>query len=442
MVLNKDVFIIIVLITLVLVAYLTIHDWITTPRYTKNSIQKILRSASKSVLLRNWQAASEILFPLIEMGKGGKEAILLYTQVLRGTNQLDEALLLVKDASKEYPEELQFRMEEGFLLLEMGHPQEALEAFMVCAPIMRNESEILALAKALNQTGRSTQAFEFIEPWLKTTQNGEVLALAGDTLFERKQFKEAIDFYRRSIERGYQTHLVTTQLAHTYQRLGNLVQAEQIFRKLLEKDPTDLTATLGLGACSQERGHFQKALLIYQSSGAWEKKDCRLLKEAGICALKTKKYSFAERYFLEVIQKEQPNHSIYAYYALSLESQKKWQEAEQAYLRLIKLFPSYPQGYRALAWMFGVGLSCTLSPQEGISFAHVGLKLKSDPISWEILSACEARVGNFKRAYQIQASLAAQETSKEMKIRRQQALRSLRKQHPLDDHHVTRSLVA
>lgn len=435
-------FLTIALITIVFVIYLSIRDWIRSSRITSSFIQKNIKAASQHISLGNWEEALERLTPLIESGKGGKEVLLLHIQVLRGTHCLKEALAEVLEAARRYPEELLFRMEEGLILSELDRPKEALEAFRVCTPIMRTESDFLALSSVLNRAGYSAQAFELLEPWIKSTQNGELFSLVGDIFFERKQFQQAVHYYLRALKQGYQTHHVTTQLAHAFRRLGNLAESEKIFRKLLEKNRADILATLGLGACMQERGHFQKALLIYQSSGAWEKKDPRLLKEAGLCALRSKKFSYAAFYFRDIIRQTEPDATLLAYYALALEYQNEWQEAEQVYLKLIQLFPSCPHGYRALAWMFGVGLSQTLSQDQGLNFAHIALKLKNDSVSWEILSACEARMGHFERAYQIQMTLSAQDSGAETRSRRQQALRNLRKQLPLDGQHVIRSLVA
>ncbi len=435
-------FIIIALITLAFVIYLTIRDRARTPRFSARSIRKTLKIVSRHILLEDWQEAHALLKPIISSRHSGKEAALLHIQVLRGTKNYEKAFTTVTESARRYPEELLFRMEEGLILLEMGRPKEALEAFKVCAPIMRGEGAALSTATALKQTGYQSEALDLLEPWIGQTQNGALLALVGDIYFEEKQLQQAIQFYLGAFELGHQTHLVTVQLGHAFRRLGNLSEAEKIFRRLLEKDASDVIATLGLGACIQERGHDLKALLTYQASGAWQKGDPRLLKEAGRCALRTKKYAHAELYFSKVLQQEKSDPLHYAYYALALENQHKWQEAEQVYLQLTLLFPAHPLGYRALAWMFGVGLSQTLSPQQGVSFAHVALNLSNDPISWEILSACEARTGNFERAYQIQLTLAAHDEPKEKRILRQQALRSLRNQHPLDGHHVTRSLVA
>lgn len=435
-------FVTITLITLALVAYLTLRDWIFTPKLSQATVQKRLKSASQHVLLGNWVEARDEIDPLLESGQGGKECALIHVQVLRGTRAFEHALKKVSDAARQYPEELLFRMEEGLILLGMDRANEALAAFKVCAPIMRTESDALALGAALNRAGYHDQALDMLGPWLKTTENGELLALVGEIYYEKNQFHEAVAHAYHAFKAGHQTHKLFVQWAHAYRRLGNLAEAEKIFRRLLDKDATDITATLGLGACMQERGHHHKALLVYQSSGAWEHKDIRLLKEAGLCALHVKKYTYAEHYLRDVMQRCEPEAPTYASYALALEGQQKWQEAEQIYLRIIQLFPADPSGYRALAWMFGVGLTGTLSNEQGLNYAHVALNVKNDPVSWEILSACEARVGNFERAYQIQMTLSAQDNDPEARTRRQRALRILRKNHPLEGQHVTRSLVA
>lgn len=437
-----DVYTFIFVTIVSLVIFFTIRDWLNTARFSPYRLHRMIKTASQYALLENWQEADELLSTILEARHESKEIALLQTQVLRGTNRLNEAFEIVKKASRLYPEELQFRMEEGLILLQMDRPQEALSSFQVCAPIIRAESDVIALASALNRVGNPSQAFELLEPWMKFTHNGPLLALVGEIYFEKKEFHHAITYYEKAIGLGHDRHQVVTQLGTAYRRFGNLAEAERIFRALIEKDPFDIIATLGLGACIQERGHYTKALLIYQTSKVWERKNPHLLKEAGLCALRTGKNGYAESYFSEVMQQTLPEASLFAYYALALENQNKWQKAEQVYLNFIKLFPSHTQGYRALAWLFGVGLSCTISQEEGLSYAHIALKLKNDSTSWEILSACEARVGNFERAHAIQTTLASQDASKEERSRRQQVLRNLRKHHPLDNQHVARSLVA
>ncbi len=333
----------IVVLTIGLVLFLTFRDWLLQPRLSSKSIQKILNATSQHISLGEWESAKKKLSPLIENGKGAEQALFLHLQILRGTHYLQQALKIATEAARRYPEELLFRLEEGKILLKLGRGKEALAAFNVCSPIMRGESDGFALASALFQSGYPSQCLELIKPWLQTTQNGELLTLAADAFAEKKQFREAIDHYYKAMDRGFKTYQMLLQLGHAFRRLGNLAQSEKIFHKLLEKDSNDIPATLGLGACLQERGHYNKALLIYQSGKAWETRDSLILKQAAICALHAKKYHFAEHYLLEVIGQEEPHPQTLVYYGYSLESQRKWQEVEQVYLRIIQLFPSHLQ---------------------------------------------------------------------------------------------------
>lgn len=435
-------FVITLLLTLTAVLFLSVRDWISTREHSARSVRNKLKAVSQQISLQEWDKAQKELLPLIEKKQGGKEAALFEIQILRGTDHLQEALQKVSFSVREYPEELFFRLEEANILLDLDRASEALDAFRVCSPILREESDFLALGTALLRAGFSKQCLDLLKPWLQKSKNGQLSLLYAEALYSIKQFQEAIQYYNSALALGEKSHQVFLQLGHAYRRLGNLAKSEEIFRKLIEKDNGDIAATLGLGLCLQERGHFHKALLIYQSGLAWEKKDQDILYQSGLCALRTKKFSFAEFCFKELIQSQVNNPKFLAYYGLSLENQKKWQEAEQTYIRLIHLFPSYIPGYRALGWLFGVGLSKTLSPEEGLNFAHRAVKFKSDPISWEILSAAYARVGAFEKAYPIQLELAKKDKDPATRARRQQVLRNLRKRAPLEESHVLKALVA
>ncbi|NGX61901.1 MAG: Beta-barrel assembly-enhancing protease [Chlamydiae bacterium] len=429
----------IALLILVFIAYLALRDRVKRRRLSAKGIQKILNALSQHLLLEEWEQAEKHLDLLLQQDVKGKKISLFTVQVLRNRGALQEALAKAREGAELYPEELLFRLEEGKVLLTLGRPKEALQALHLCSPIIRSESNYYLLASAFFHAGHYSRAHQILTPLLPHTQSGEVFFLFGEILFAQKEFAQAIQAYFQAMEYGYHSHKLFSQLGHAYRRLGNLSQAEKVFREILEKSPGDLIATLGLGACLEERGHHQKALLIYQSSEAWEEHNPTLFKAAGLCALKTKKYSLARQYFGEIMQSTSPDAELLSYYGFALEGEKRWQEAEQTYLQIIHYFPSNPTGFRALAWMFGVGLTKTLSPEEGISFAHIALKLQNETICWEILSACEARGGNFEKAYQIQERLSALDKGRESRSRRQQALRHLRKNLPLENHHILRT---
>lgn len=435
-------FIAIALSILAFIGFLSFRDWIHYQRLTPKDVERILTRVSKLILLEEWQQAKKEIAPLIAHQLGSKETELLYIQVLRGTKAYEKAIAIAKEGYRNFPEELLFRVEEGKTLLEMGLPEKALEALQASETILRKTSDLLDLAVAYLRAGFAEKAWEIVEPRVAANPSGILLATAGECLLELKQPQPALEMFEKAIEKGWDSHHLQNQLGHTQRLLGNFKTAELIYRKILEKDSSDIAATLGLGACMQDRGFYQKALLIYQSGAAWEKRDLRILMQAALMALYSHRYTHAEQYFGEVIDRKGPTEELLSYYGYVLEQQQKWQEAEEVYTEQAKLFPKALHASRALAWLFGCGLTTSLSQEDGLGFANRTLELAPDALSYEILSACEARVGNFEAAYQIQEYLATKDQTQSEKIRRQTLLKTLRKNLPLDNQHILRRLVA
>ncbi len=452
------------ILTIASIIYIAFRHWVKSARLSALTIQQTLNKISEHISLEEWDVAASKLIPLLENRKGGRKAALFEIQILRQKKAYNEAYQKVQKAAREFPHDLIFSIEAGKLLLKLGQPQKALEILQKCSAIIRSESDVYAYASALLQSGYPGQAIEMLEPWLAQAMPsipdsteplwsdqsshlpgssgiGKLFSLAAWAHFELKDFAETINYYTKAIDLGFTSHKLLIQLGHAYRRFGNLQKAEELFKSLLEKDSMDIAALLGLGNCLQERGLYQRALLLYQSGKLWEQKDKRLLLQAGICALNIKKYPYAETYFYELLEIES-SPKVLAYLGYALEKQDKWPEAESSYRRVIETNPSDPNGYRALAWMFGVGLSTTLSQDEAINFAHIALNIAPEPLTWEILSACEARIGNFKRAYEIQEALSEGDEDRESRQRRQSALRKLRSEAPLNSSHVVHTLVA
>lgn len=427
-------FIAIVLITIGFIGFLSYRDWVQNSHLSAKDCERILTSISKLIILEEWQEAKKQLLSLINRKKGGKKALLLYTQVLRGTKEFEKALMIASS----YPEDSSFNIEKGKLLLEINEPKRALEAFQAARDMMRTESDLLDLALAYLRAGFPEKCWEIVESHLTSAL---ALAIGAECLLEQKQYQRSLELYERAIKSGWNSHHLQTQLGTLHRNLGNFALSEAIYRKILEKDSGDVIATLGLGACMQEKGLYQKALLIYQSGQAWQKKDPRILKQAALMALYTQRFEFAENYLSELFALEKPSSELYSYYGYALEQQEKWEEAEKIYQKQRDDYPTDHRPYRAAAWLFGVGLS-TISSEEGLNFANHALELKPDSLSYEILSACEARAGNFEAAYTIQEYLATLDKSPDERKRRQMLLKTLRKNLPLDNQHILRQLVA
>jgi len=416
--------------------------WLSSIYLCPKATQKKLQKIQHLISIKEFTEAQKLLGPLLKKRRGNKLTKLCYIQVLHGTNQLENALQEASRSARKFPEELLFRLEEAKILVAMAKPKEALSAFRVCRPILTKEGDILLFARCYFLVKKHSKCLRILDPFLEQSENGDLILLAADCLSETNHYLQAACYYKRALTLLGQHQHIFIRLANTLRRLGNLSEAEEIFRTILEKDRQDLAAILGFGACLIERGHYQKALLFYQSSDGWNLFDARILNQAAACALKLKRYAEAQKLLEMALNSGEKTAQSLAYYGYSLECQKKWAQAEQIYLQIIHTFPDHPHGYRGLAWMFGVGVTTSLSYEEGLSMAHIALKLIADTTSWEILSACEARQGNFVRAYEIRAKLAQLDQEATGRARHHRAMRTLQKKLPLSNHLVTHTLVA
>lgn len=431
-----------ILVVIILLGLVALREWLSKRKPSQQLVDEIQKKVSREISLSNWEAASRELGDLQEKQLGGVETALLYAQILRGSKQLEEALNFIEESLSTYAHNFSLVKEKGKVLLNLGRAQEALEAFRQSEPILRSEDDVLDFATALLQVGDADGALYALEEQVQDTSNGRVLALVGDCYFYLGDYKRAVSLYQYTQKTGWDNYQVLSRMGHSLRNIGKLEDAETHFRKILDKDPSDVSSTLGLGACLEAKEEYEEALRVYQTGKAWDAGDQNLLRQAGICAAYTQQYIFAELYLRESIKRGAQSPQALAFLGFSLERQSRWEEAEKIYLLLVDEYADHVAGYRALAWLYGVGHSTRLDAQQGLSMARRALELQPDNSSWELLSACEARAGNFSKAHTIQERLSSQENDESTRLRRCRAMRTLRKRMPLSEHQVLRALVA
>lgn len=440
--LNFSVIYLALLLVLFPLGLLSLRERVRARRSPRETIDHLHQRISHHLALSNWTAAGRLIKRL-----NTKEALRhpfthqLSIRLLRSTGQWEAALAAVQEGRRHLQGQLLFCLEEGRTLMEMGEPGRALEVLRRCRSILRDESDRLLFAQALFQTGDLNATWEALEPMLEKG-SGRVHALAGDCLFAQKRYQQALYHFESALEHEMDNLQLLARVGHCLIRVGRLYEAEGKLRQILEVDSGHLFATLSLGCCLEEQERYEDALAIYQGGTAWELSDYRILRQAGICAFHIGHYSFAEICLKRAFELGAQQRKTLAFLAYSLECQEKWGEAEGLFRQLIAEYPETVIGYRGLAWLYGVGLSVTVTAAEGLENARKSVDLLPDSASWEVLSACEARAGNFTQAHYIQECLSSQSSDRDTRRKRLRAMRSLRQGVPLNEELVERALVA
>ena len=408
----------------------------------KRKVELAQNSAAQHIALGHWEAASQELRLLVRRKLGGVRSQVLYAQVLRGIQRPMEALEVVEEALQSHPNHLDLIHQKGKVLLDLGASQEALSYLFQCVPIIHGEEDHLDLASAFFQEGYIKEAWDQISPFIVQSRNGRLYALAGDCHFRWKQYCRALFYYLKGQYCGWKTHTMVMRIGFCLLHCNKLNEAERYFHRILVHDSSDVLSTLGLGAVLEAKRQYQQALAVYQGGNAWDHCHGIILRQAGLCAIRMKQHQFAEMYLKAAIRHGERSPKSFAFLAYCLECQHKWVDAEKVYFQLIEEHPDHVAGYRGIARLFGVGLSNHIDERTGLAMAHQAVKISPDAISWELLSACEARIGNFIKAHDIQEQLSSYPSDEHSRQRRHRAMRTLRQKTPLDEHLVCQALVA
>ncbi|MBB64297.1 MAG: hypothetical protein CMO81_04465 [Waddliaceae bacterium] len=414
----------------------------SSTRPSRREVARILDSSKNLIHSGSLERAERELEVLIRYRLAAPKSYYLYAQVLFKSKQLEKALKFLTWAMKQFPQQYNLIHMKGRVLLALGRASEAIILMRETEGHFQSEDEFLELALAEYDAGNLDRSWALIRDLVDSSCNGRLLALAADCKFAFENYEEAIILYRKSIEQNWTSHHVLSRCGRALYQLKRYTEAEACFKDLITQDASDLSAALSLGACFERQGSFDRALMVYRQKSIWSQSDPRVFTQAGICSVETKQYDYAEQYLSQALEEGHRSPKALGYLAFCLERQKKWSAAEYTYKELLEHFPDHVAGYRGLAYLFGVGLSQELSNEQGLSMAHYALQKRADATAWELLSACEARVGNFSTAHEIQERLWSSSSDQSTRMRFKQAMRALRKKVPLDEQLVARPLVA
>ncbi|EGK69625.1 hypothetical protein CAB1_0918 [Chlamydia abortus LLG] len=406
-------------------------------RFRRYAIQ-VIREVHLSMELKEWSAAEQKLLPILKKRCYRRQCLFDYMRILRNLRRFDEVEKLLDEARRLHLRGPQFLLEIAYKAYRHGAYKESCHAFSLVSKEIFEEQDAAKYASALVHVGNLDAACSVIEPWISPLSHQETYITVGDIYFISKRYQDAIEFYNRAYTLGPCPLKVIYNLAHSSRICGNYLEAGKLFRKLLSEPTYREESLFNIGLCEQKQGRSKKALLIYQSSDLWSRGDALLMKHAALAAMDQGDHHLAEYCWGLAFQccTYAEDWQCSLGYGFSLCCLKKYSDAEKMYLKVIQKFPDCPTACKALAWLSGVGYASIVTAEAGLEYAKKALQLNHSSQTLELLSACEARSGNFDAAYEIQAFLSAQDVSLQQKKRRSQIMRNLRRKLPLNHQHV------
>lgn len=116
--------------------------------------------------------------------------------------------------------------------------------------------------KSLISQGKTRQAYWIVKKHhLEQSPNG--LIVLGDMAMLDKNYNCAVKYYRAALELESGNLSLQNKLAESYRMLGYINCPTNIFNEVLQKDPCNLDAKLGLGSLEIDKKNYRKAREIF-----------------------------------------------------------------------------------------------------------------------------------------------------------------------------------
>jgi tetratricopeptide (TPR) repeat protein/GT2 family glycosyltransferase len=345
------------------------------------------------------------------------EHYLLGRQLL-SQQRLDETLECYRQAIAQKPDWLEVYEHLANLLEKLGQWQEAVSYRRQIIVLQREQGQ----TSLVSQLPRAIVASKpipkpnvdiiqlYLEQLQQNPDSAEINAILGSLFEQRQKWKEAIVFYRRSLQLDSQQYQIYYKIAQIllkvgrediaadcwyralllmgkqaepteYLRLGNLQQklnhidsASLCYRRALRLQPTLTEAYDRLAEICLQQGKIEVTIEIYKTALKYNPQDDRTHYNLGKVFASRNNWQDAITCYQKALAIDPNLWQVHHELGDTFNQQKSWTEAATAYRRAIELKPDFFWSYNNL----GYTLIHLQAPTEAIEVLQQALQLKQD----------------------------------------------------------------
>ncbi|HPJ00171.1 MAG TPA: tetratricopeptide repeat protein [Enterococcus sp.] len=243
---------------------------------------------------------------------------------------LAEAQLSLEEALKKDDDAI--LAELGEELLAIGFLEEAKAVFITLTERQPSEDAYnLPLAEIAIENNEMEEAFEYLEAIPKSSETYPQALLITADLYQVLGIPEVSEAkLKEAAQLLPEENLIQFALAELYFSMDKFVEAEQIYRKLLQDETLDVTGISlveRIGSSLSMQGKFEEAVLFLEEALEDEQTDDRLFQTAFVY-LQLKENEKAI-YYLQQLRAMNPQYqALYLYLAEALQEEELLEEAQ------------------------------------------------------------------------------------------------------------------
>jgi tetratricopeptide (TPR) repeat protein len=219
----------------------------------------------------------------------------------------------------------------------------------------------------------------------------EAYAYLGTLHGQQKEWKQAIDAYKRAVAGGYHNPVIDLNLGEAYSRLGDYEAAAQSVQAYLKKKPDDLDAKLRLADVFAERKRYKDAVRVLQEAVKGNPRDVKAQLALVRMYEKAKMDKEAAAAYERLATLAPDNKVIYYNQGVLHFEQKQYDRAAKAFGQVVKLDGKDTD---ARDYLFRIYQEQN-KPKQAVAVLE------------ELIQLQPGRVENYPRAFEIYAHLKA-----------------------------------
>src|SRR5208283_397315 len=261
---------------------------------------------------------------------------------LRALRRANEAEAAYRGAIKGSPGHAGALIGLGHILRERGDRAGALAAFEAAA---ETESHNLAIKNAIGYLLRDLKRLDEAETVFRqilasAPTHGGALTGLGFVRGERGDRDESLRAFEAAGEVDPRSPGIRIQIAHLLRQMHRLDEAEAMYRRVLDNEPTSVAATAELGKLQKLRGDRGSAIATFNQALAIHPGHAGLRIEFGCLLRDIGRIEEAETAFRAVLAQEASNCAALCGLGWLMIDLHRLDEAEALFLRAVKANPN------------------------------------------------------------------------------------------------------
>ena len=288
--------------------------------------------------------------------------------LLLSQKKTDEALKIFEKAVQLNSHYIDSINNLGLALREKGRVKEAMEKWQQVIDLEPMQPEAhYNIGVTMLRNGRYNQAIEHLNKSLEKKKEWDVYNYLSTSYMALGQFKNAMGSYNEAIKLKPGDMNIESNIAMTLTKLGKAEQAEQIWQRILARDPENFKAHYGLGRLLADKKQLDKAM----------------------------------EHFNKVLQAKPDWFEIHLMIADVYYKQKELTLAVQHLREAVRLKNDYSEAMNLLAWIEATAKDIGIrNPDEAVRFASSACELTANknPVILDTLAVAYASAGRFNDA--------------------------------------------